>query len=181
MTGYEEWLRAVEAYRQAVTRYYEVYRYPAEPLPDSAQQVWCLPAGATEWEPVGYITDAVIGIDFGAPDPGESAVIAWPYKHGKTAALTVTLETPLTGGLRALYDALLVSHQADRDQRLRRLADDLGWWEDAVRSHFEAVQQVLEEAGVSDGYGRLTLPQPVRPPIIPPWPLPPALVWSRRV
>ncbi|RSR98054.1 hypothetical protein EF913_28400 [Streptomyces sp. WAC04189] len=152
---------AAEEYRQAVEeRYYEVYRYPLGPLP----QLWVLPDGATEWQHVGYTTEPIIGIDYGVPDPAETAVIAWPYRHGKTAALA-SVEASLTGGMRSLFDALTAGWQASLDRRLRRLADDLGLWEPAVRHEFQQVQQVLEGAGIGDGYGRLTIPQPVRPPV----------------
>ncbi|MFC7906439.1 hypothetical protein [Streptomyces nigra] len=169
MTDYEEGLRAVKEYRQAVTeRYYEVSRYPLDPLPDGAQQVWILPDGARTWEPLGFTTGPVIGVDYGAPDPAETAVITWPRQYGKTAAFTASIDVPLTDGLRALFAALDASHRASLDQRLRRLADDLDRWEPHVRYDFHRVQQVLEDAGIGDGYGRLTIPQPVRPPIEPP-------------
>ncbi|MFF9269117.1 hypothetical protein [Streptomyces rochei] len=162
MTNYDEATRAV---RQAVEeRYYAVSPYLFGPLPEGAQQLWVLPDGATEWQHVGYTTEPIIGIDYGAPDPAETAVIAWPYQHGKAAALA-SVEASLTDGMRSLFDALTAGWQASLDRRLRRLADDLGLWEPAVRHEFQQVQQVLEGAGIGDGYGRLTIPQPVRPPV----------------
>ncbi|MFF9279549.1 hypothetical protein [Streptomyces griseosporeus] len=144
-----------------------VWRYP-EALPDGAQQVFVAPPGTTDWEFVGYTTDPIVGVDYGAPDPGETALIAWPRQHGKTTAFTWTLDAPLTGSVHTLFDAFLARHQAGLDRRLRRLARDLGQWEPQVRHDFHAVQQVLEAHGIGDGYGRLTIPQPVRPPIEPP-------------
>ncbi|MFD5656956.1 hypothetical protein [Streptomyces hirsutus] len=144
----------------------DVVHPDVSPLADDLQQVWVLPDGATDWQHVGYTTEPIIGIDYGAADPGESAVITWPHRYGKTAALrSVTVEAPLTGDTRALFDALLAGHRAHLDRRLRRLATDLGRWVPHVRHDFHKVQHVLEEAGIGDGYGRLTIPQPVRPPI----------------
>lgn len=159
--------RAEEAYHQTIEdQYYTVSGFTPGPLPDDAFQVFFRPHDATDWQALGYTTDPIIGIDYGAPDPAESAVIAWPHQYSKTAALTtVTVEAPLTGDTRALLDALLAGHRARLDRRLHRLADDLGLWEPAVRVQFHAVERVLEEAGIGDGYGRLTIPQPVRPPV----------------
>ncbi|MFF3928597.1 hypothetical protein [Streptomyces hirsutus] len=163
----ERALRAAEACREAVAdQYATVWQYPPPSATDDLQQVWVLPDGATDWQHVGYTTDPIIGIDYGAADPGESAVITWPHQYGKTAALrSVTLEASLTGDTRGLFDALLVGHRAHLDRRLRRLATDLGRWVPHVRHDFHKVQHVLEEAGIGDGYGRLTIPQPVRPPV----------------
>ncbi|MEU2780565.1 hypothetical protein [Streptomyces sp. NPDC007110] len=161
---------AEEAYRQAVTeQYYEVARYPGGPLPDGAQQAWFLPTDGTHWEALGYTTGPIVSMDFGAPDPAETAVLAWPHQHGK-AALTASIgiDVPLTDGLRSLFDALAAAHSRALGRRLRRLADDLGQWEPHVRHDFHRVQRVLEDHGIGDGYGRLTIPQPVRPPIEPP-------------
>ncbi|MCF2130156.1 hypothetical protein L1I79_27540 [Strepomyces sp. STD 3.1] len=167
MTGHEEEPPGISgAYRQAVEDlYYEVYRAPIDPLPRGAQQVWVMPTGATEWEPLGYI-DPVLNTVF--EDPTDETTLAdWPVQYGKTA-FTASIDVPLTDGLRALYDALAAGHQKDLDRRLRRLADDLGLWEPVVHRQFGEVQQVLEQAGIGDGYGRLTIPQPVRPPVEPP-------------
>ncbi|MET9140534.1 hypothetical protein [Streptomyces parvulus] len=152
--------------RTAEGQAYEVYRAPIDPLPDGAQQVWVMPAGATEWEPLGYI-DPVLNTVFEDASEDEAALVDWPVRYGKTA-FTASIDAPLTDGLRALYDALAAGHQKGLDRRLGRLADDLGLWEPVVRRQFGEVQQVLEQAGIGDGYGRLTIPQPVRPPIEPP-------------
>ncbi|MGW2170380.1 hypothetical protein ACWC1C_07590 [Streptomyces sp. NPDC001705] len=149
--------------RAAEGQAYEVYRAPIDPLPDGAQQVWFMPAGATDWEPLGYI-DPVRNTVFEDAATDEAAPADWPVRYGKTA-FTASIDVPLTDGLRALYDALAFGHQRDLDRRLGRLADDLGLWEPVVRRQFGEVQQVLEQAGIGDVYGRLTIPQPVRPPI----------------
>ncbi|MFE9684146.1 hypothetical protein [Streptomyces sp. NPDC006285] len=157
-----------EAYRQAIEdQYLSAYRYTPDPPPDSAHQMWIRSHEATDWEPLGYTTDPILGLDYGAPDPYESAVLAWPHRHGKTA-FTFELSAPFTSSMRGLFDALDASYQADLDRRLVRLADDLGQFEPHVRHDFNAVQRVLEDAGVLDGYGRVTIPQPVRPPVEPP-------------
>ncbi|WP_157876880.1 hypothetical protein, partial [Streptomyces graminilatus] len=46
-----------------------------------------------------------------------------------------------------------------------RLADEFDRPRFLVRRQFYAVQHVLEAAGIGDGYGNLTVPQPVRPPV----------------
>lgn len=161
---------AEDAYRQAIEdQYFTVSPVPTVPMPDSTYQVFFRPHDATDWQALGYTTGPITDLDYGAPDPAdESAVLVWPRQYGKTAALTTTLETPLTGSMRALFDALLAGHRARLDRRLRRLARDLDAWEPHVRLDFQRVQQVLEDTGVGDGYGRLTIPQPVHPPIEPP-------------
>ncbi|MEU4172130.1 hypothetical protein AB0F46_35265 [Streptomyces sp. NPDC026665] len=156
-----------EVYHHAVT----VWQCPPSPLPDDAQQVWIRPDGTDDWQHVGYTAGPVFGMDHGAPDPSASAVLAVPVvQYGNTTSFTV--EAPLTGTMRALFDALTTCHRAHLDRRLLRIAEDLGQWEPHVRRDFSAVQQVLEAAGIGDGYGRLTIPQPVRPPIEPPAPRP---------
>ncbi|MFF9043308.1 hypothetical protein [Streptomyces parvulus] len=147
--------------RAAEGQAYEVYRAPISPLPEGAPQAWFVPIGATEWEPLGYI-DPALNTVFEDASEDEAALVDWPVQYGKTA-FTASIDVPLTDGLRALYDALVAGHQASLDRRLRRLADDLRLWEPVVRRQFGEVQQVLEDAGIGDGYGRLTIPQPVRP------------------
>lgn len=137
-----------------------------QPPPEDVHQMWTRPHGATDWEPLGYTTGPVIGLDHGAADPYESAVLAWPHQYGKTA-FAFELTVPFTSSMRGLFDALDASYQAALDRRLVRLADDLGRFLPHVRHDFHAVQQVLETAGVLDGYGRITIPQPIRPSI--PW------------
>ncbi|MEU8555929.1 hypothetical protein AB0C80_18335 [Streptomyces anthocyanicus] len=170
--GLPEWAAMTsEAYRRAVeSLYYEVYRcpsYPPSPLPDGAHQAWFMPSGGIEWEPLGYIAPTT-GTVYVAHGPGEVPVVTMPCQHSTIAGFTTTVEASLTGDLRALFDALTAAHSADLDRRLLRLADDLGRWEPRVRLEWHQVLQILEDAGVADGYGRLTIPQPVRPPIEPP-------------
>ncbi|MDT6983720.1 hypothetical protein ACFSUJ_12100 [Streptomyces lusitanus] len=168
MTAAEESEAATVAYRQTITeQYYVVNRFPASPLPDGAQQVWIRSDDGTEWEHLGYTSGPLVSMDFGQPDPADTAVLTWPHQYGKTA-LTTTVEVPLTDGLRSLFDALTAGHDRELDRRLRRLAKDLDAWEPHVRHDFQRVQQVLEDHGIGDGYGRLTIPQPVHPPIEPP-------------
>lgn len=133
-----------------------------QPTPDDARQMWFRSHEPPDWEPLGT-TGPVIGLDFGVEDPYESAVLGWPHQYGKTAALSVEYTTPFTSVMRGLFDALEASHQADLNRRLARLARDLGRFVPHVRHDFHAVQQVLEAAGITDGYGRITIPQPVRP------------------
>ncbi|MEV5368969.1 hypothetical protein AB0N12_06350 [Streptomyces albogriseolus] len=153
---------AEEAYRQAVTEQY----YNSSPDPHA---VYFRPLTDGDWQSLGYTTGPIVSMDFGHPDSAETAVLAWPHQHGKaTLTASIDVEVPLTDGLRSLFDALAAAHNRELDRRLRRLADDLGQWEPHVRLDFQRVQRVLEDHGIGDGYGRLTIPQPVRPHIEPP-------------
>ncbi|MGA4896724.1 hypothetical protein ACPCAJ_01995 [Streptomyces griseoincarnatus] len=150
---------AEEAYRQAVNEQY----YNGRP---DLHEVYFRPLTGGEWQSLGYTTGPLVGMDFGAPDPADTAVLAWPHQHGKaTLTASLDIEVPLTDGLRSLHDALAAAHSRALGRRLRRLAHDLGQWEPHVRVDFQRVQQVLEDHGIGDGYGRLTIPQPVHPPI----------------
>ncbi|MDX5570264.1 hypothetical protein PYK79_52905, partial [Streptomyces sp. ID05-04B] len=159
--------RAFDAYRLAIKKeYMQVFRWPDPPTDERAAQVWIQPEGTTEWQPLGYTTDVpVVGMDHGVPDPYESAVIAWPQQYGKTHHITAAFDPSSTGAMRRLFEALLT---ARLDRRLRRLARDLGRREATVRRQFEQVQTVLERTGIGDGFGQLTIAQPVRPPLDPP-------------
>ena len=151
------WQVAEEAYLQALTDQYV-----------SVHEVLFRPLTSGDWQALGYSTAPLVGLDYGAPNPGETATVFWPRKHGKTAALSLDFEAACGDGTRALLDALLAGHQAQMDQRLHRLAQDLSQWEPRVRRDFTAVQQILEDLGIADGYGQLTIPQPVRPEPLPP-------------
>ncbi|MGC4918671.1 hypothetical protein [Streptomyces albogriseolus] len=153
---------AEEAYLQAVTEQYH------NGCPD-LHEVFFRPLTGGEWKSLGYATGPLFSMDFGAPDPAETAVLAWPHQHGKAAfTASIDVDVPLADGLRSLFDALAAAHGRALGQRLRRLADDLGQWEPHVRHDFHRVQQVLVDHGIGDGYGLLTIPQPVHPPIEPP-------------
>ncbi|MFJ2007033.1 hypothetical protein [Streptomyces chartreusis] len=154
--------RALEMYRQAVMdQYVPVYQYSPAELPADVHQVWVQPHGADGWQHLGYTSGPVLGVDFGQSDP--EMVVAWPLQD--VPVVCTTVEVNLSASMRALFDALLSSHRADLERRLHRLAEDLGRWVEQVRHDFEQVLAVLEAAGVADGYGRLTIAQPVRPPV----------------
>lgn len=94
-------------------------------------------------------------------------VITWPRQSGKTSirqALqsTLTHQLPMTDGMRRLADYVVAAADAARERRLRRLAAELGMPLAVVRGRFHSVQQVLEDTGIGDGYGQLTIPQPVQ-------------------
>ncbi|MEV8124808.1 hypothetical protein AB0P07_11945 [Streptomyces sp. NPDC085944] len=175
MTGHEEtppdWARAaMEAYREALeTLYYEVssYRYPAAPLSDDVRPVFFLPDGATEWKSLGYTNDPIADTVYELVVRGKVPGVTMPCQHG-TTSFSATVQASIDDGLRTLTNAIAAVCERDLDRRLLRLADDLGRWEPHVRLEWHQVQQVLEDAGIADGYGRLTIPQPVRPPIEPP-------------
>jgi len=111
------------------------------------------------WQPLGRLIEHAFD-----DEPYEATVISWPRRYGKTVALKTAVETPYAWAVRGLFAA----QHARREQQIQRLADALGWWPETVRRQYDAVQQVLQDAGIGDGYGQLTIPQPVRPPLIPP-------------
>jgi len=96
--------------------------------------------------------------------------IEWPRRYGKRLiqrhlAGEVTIEAPLTEALLTALQPQFAAAQACIDRALTRLADDLRTPLPLARQHYAAVVQTLEAAGIADGYGRLTIPQPVRPPV----------------
>lgn len=130
------------------------------------QHIHRLRTDLAEWTPVGVL-GSIEGLDDKQEDPAAPAFV-WPHLHGKTA-LTTRLETSFTYTRSRFDEAIHVFdalYRARLDRRLARLARALGQWEEIVRRDFHAVQRVLEDAGVLDGYGRVTVPQPVRPPVL---------------
>ncbi|MDT7847231.1 hypothetical protein [Streptomyces justiciae] len=114
------------------------------------------------WQPLGHVAETGRDLFVCAPPEWQQTVVTWARQHGKSSGvLTAALEPPLV-------DAVFAEHRAHRDRRIRRIADDLGLWPETARHQFDEVQRVLEAAGVGDGYGRLTIPQPVRLPVPPP-------------
>ncbi|WP_435218376.1 hypothetical protein [Streptomyces sp. bgisy034] len=161
-TAKDRVFRALETYRQAVMdQYVPVYQYPSAELPADAHQMWVQPHGADSWQHLGYTSGPILGLDFGQHDP--EMAVAWPFQD--VPVVSTTVEVNLTDTMHALFDALLSSHRADLERRLHRLAEDLGRWVEQVRHDFDQVLAVLEAAGIADGYGRLTVTQPVRPPV----------------
>ena len=79
--------------------------------------------------------------------------------------LTATFEGRRDDGLRDLFAWVDAHVRTRQDMLLHRLAEDLGIPEPLARRQFDSVQRALEDAGVGDGYGRLTIRQPVRPPV----------------
>ncbi len=98
-----------------------------------------------------------------APEPA----FAWTHWPGKSA---LTLETTFrpSDGVRELFAWVDEHIRVRQAATVDRLAAELGIPAHVARQHFDAVQHLLEETGVGDGYGDLTIPQPVRPPV--PWP-----------
>lgn len=90
----------------------------------------------------------------------------WPRQTGK-GALAFRLEASfqITDRMRRPWGALDALIEEQRTRRHLRLARDLCLPLFLVRSRFNAVDQVLEASGIADGYGGLTLAQPVRPPV----------------
>lgn len=105
--------------------------------------------------------------------------IEWPRRYGKRLmqrhlAGEVTIEAPPTEALLAALQLQYAAAQASIDRALTRLAAGLQTPLPLAREHYAAIVRTLEAAGIADGYGRLTIPQPVRPPV----PMPTR--WRRR-
>ncbi|WP_328439341.1 hypothetical protein OHA71_23675 [Streptomyces sp. NBC_00444] len=159
--------RASEAIEQGIAQVQRalVERFPAHPLSDGMHQVWVRPDGAGGWQHLGYTSGPIAGIDFGQPDPG--LVVVWPHQNGKRTvfSMELTFEGPSHGALMKVFEPFLGAALASRERRVARLAADLGLYRETARHQYDEVLRVLEAAGVADGYGRLTISQPVRPPI----------------
>lgn len=154
----EEFMRqGMETARRALAAYEKALRRPVPQPEPEAGRAYALDE-ALGWADIG----AVVGIDYGY-DPAQSVVV-WPRQYGKQA-FTLEFEGPLKEGARELFEQIFASIRARQDLMLARLARELGIWPEAARRQFDAVQKVLETAGIGDGYGQLTIPQPVRPPI----------------
>lgn len=115
--------------------------------------------------------DGLVGVDFGY-EPAE-AVVVWPRQSesGKrVVALALEAAFQQTEAVKGLFAWVDAHVRARQDSTVSRLADELGRPPSLVRRQFDAVQDVLEAAGIGDGYGRLTVPQPVRLPVQAPAP-----------
>ena len=108
---------------------------------------------------------ALTDVTFTSEDLEPSFV--WPHQQGKSS-FTVTAMFPPSDGIRDLFAWVDEHVRVRQAATVDRLAAELGISAYVAGRHFDAVQQLLEEAGVGDGYGRLTLTQPVRPPVL--WP-----------
>lgn len=97
------------------------------------------------------------------------AGVEWPRQSGKRALTKeFTLEGSLSETARLFVEPLFAEILARRTRTVHRLAHELGLDVATARRQFDEVQHVLEATGVGDGYGLLTIPQPVRPPVVAP-------------
>lgn len=146
---------AAEAAGNAFAEFARCLRENAPASPP--QDVMFIGDGTHGWTEV----DGIVGVDFGH-EPSVP-VVAWPRPYGKRVvalALEATFhQTNVMKGLFAWVDAHV---RARQEATVVRLADELGWPEPLIRRQLDAVQHVLEAAGVGDGDGNLTVPQPVR-------------------
>ncbi|MEU1275294.1 hypothetical protein [Streptomyces sp. NPDC005799] len=97
--------------------------------------------------------------------------IEWPRKSGKKNLLKqlsgeITFEVSTSEALLAALRPLFAEALSRRERMLARLAADLRIPVHLARQRFNTVLQVLENAGLADGYGHLTITQPVRPPVL---------------
>ncbi|MEU9245836.1 hypothetical protein [Streptomyces sp. NPDC048385] len=109
------------------------------------------------WTEVGH----TVGVDFGV-QPLTHAAVARPCQQEKRS---ITVDVPLSDSLRAFFEPFLLAADVWQEKRVARIAAELGLHPRVARLQFDGVQRVLEAAGIGDGYGRLTIPQPVRPPV----------------
>lgn len=99
--------------------------------------------------------------------PPGAELLVWPRQSGKRDLVQAfTHEGPLSHTARAALKPFFAQLLVRRDRTVHRLAHSLGLHPTAARQQFDQVQHVIEEAGVGDGYGQLTLTQPVRPPVL---------------
>lgn len=96
--------------------------------------------------------------------------IEWPRQYGRRTLMRelsgeVTVEGPAARALFAAFEPLFAADLTRHERMLHRLAADLQIPVFLTRKRFRAVQRVLEDAGIADGYGRLTIPQPARTPV----------------
>lgn len=96
-----------------------------------------------------------------------TATAVWSRQFGKRAVLRTefTFEGPGHDVLMKVFEPLFAAARASTERRVARLAADLGLHAETARRQFNQVLHVLEAAGVVDGYGRLAIAQPVRPPV----------------
>lgn len=100
--------------------------------------------------------------------PADMELPVWPRQLGKqTLVQEFTLKGPRSRLARAALRPFFAQLMIRRDRTVHRLAHHLSLHPAVVREQFDQVQHVLEETGIGDGYGCLTLTQPVRPPV--PW------------
>lgn len=109
------------------------------------------------------IRHALTDVQFTSMDQGPPFV--WQHGESTLPPFTLTATFQPSNGVRGLCAWVDEHIRVRRASTVDRLAADLGISSYVARRHFDAVQDVLEQAGVGDGYGRLTLRQPVRPPV----------------
>lgn len=131
------------------------------------------------WTPTFYILDeALEQVDVGfAPyaadislehqHPDDPELPLWPYlRLQQSLTKEFTFEVPLSDTAYTALHPLFVQLLVRQLRTVHRLAHHLGLHPKEAWRQFDQVQHVLEDAGVGDGYGCLTLNQPVRPPVI---------------
>ncbi|WP_314411405.1 hypothetical protein [Streptomyces sp. DSM 40484] len=98
--------------------------------------------------------------------PADMELPVWPRQLGKQVlAKEFTCTAPLSDAGQAMLRTFLAQLLARRNRTVRRLARHLNRPAVVVGRQFDQVERVLEETGIGDGYGCLTLTQPVRPPV----------------
>ncbi|MCX4974256.1 hypothetical protein [Streptomyces sp. NBC_00620] len=135
-------------------------------------------AETTEWKgwtPIFYILDEALepwDVSFGPgvadirlehqpPEPSP-----WPYLLKYSFTTEFTSKVPLSDTGRTAMHPLFAELLVRQLRTVHRLARQLGIRPREAQRQFDQVQRVLEETGIGDGYGCLTLSQPVRPPVI---------------
>ncbi|MEU1478926.1 hypothetical protein [Streptomyces sp. NPDC005760] len=108
------------------------------------------------------------GLEVGEASFGiKDVAFEWPRQSGKHAwrqamSGAITVRFPTTQAMSRAFAALLAADRARQDRMLQHLATDLGIPASLAREQYDDVVRVLETAGIADGYGLLTVPQPVR-------------------
>ncbi|WP_330349611.1 hypothetical protein [Streptomyces sp. NBC_00582] len=102
-------------------------------------------------------------VELVADEAPDCSHLVWPRQYGK-GTITAEFTARPSPGFARLMSEWEAAIAARRTLMLARLADDLGKPLSLVRRQADAVDRLLEAAGIADGYGQL-VPQALRPPI----------------
>jgi hypothetical protein len=94
--------------------------------------------------------------------PGGKPITMRQFGKGVLTAEFALASSPGLVRMMREWEAVIA---AQRERTVSRLANDLGRPKSLVRRQYLEVQRLLEAAGITDGYGLIAIPQPVRLPV----------------